>query len=119
VEAVRARRRDPRPDLACVGLPPVGPHRPAGVPQKGEPTPSRHEIAIINRLGRRGAYIFLTQRSGKPPAYTYETGEAVLGKRGCDISEREFSHLENFLEPVTNGLFDFSRPQAWRARQLP
>ena len=63
----RRRMRDPRPDLTAAGMPRRDRKLPPGLEPKGAPQPNRHEVAILRRLGRRGAFVLATQREGKAP----------------------------------------------------
>jgi hypothetical protein len=112
--------RDPRPDLAAAGMPRRDRKSPPGLEPKGSPQPNRHEVAILRRLGRRGAFVMVTQREGKVPLYTYEDGRPILGAGGEPLSPGEFRRFTGWLDPVRGeGLFDFGPPQRWVARRAP
>jgi hypothetical protein len=93
------------------------PFSPGGVPACGRPYPSSHEIAILRRLARPGAYAQMTRRaSGKGYVYCYEGGQPIRNEASGEMRPEEFGRLLQWLEPIGDENADEPR---WTARRLP
>jgi hypothetical protein len=108
----------------------------AGVPARRDLRPSRHQQAILRRLARPGAYVYvrITERdeddgsavvydyeTGEPIheqdcVYCYENGEPIRDYHGCPMGHDEFAYLRQWLTPVEAPIEDNVKVR-WIARR--
>ena len=98
----------------------------AGVPARRDLRPNRHQQAILRRLARPGAYVYvqITERdeddssavvydyeTGAPIleqdcVYCYENGEPIRDYNGCLMGHDEFLYLRQWLILVAGPIED-------------